>query len=71
MKTTTCRGRRIVGQGLAGMVAMMTALIFRGLSFAAGDKLRILRLLPGSTFPLPAFSLIEVDPPSYRLSMPR
>jgi len=52
MKTTTCRGRRAVGQVLAGMVVLMSALAIRGLSFAAGDEHRTLRLLPSPISPL-------------------
>jgi len=49
MKRTTCRDRRTAGQVLADMVAVVTTLVCRGLSFAGVDEHRTLRLLPSPT----------------------
>ena len=45
MKTVTYRGRIATGQVLAGLAALVTALIFTGLSFAGSEDHRTLRLL--------------------------
>ena len=45
MNRIACRGRITVGQALAGMVALVTVLLFTQPSFAGGDEYRTLRLL--------------------------
>ena len=45
MKTVACRGRITVGQALAGMVALLTVLLFTQPGLAGGGEHRTLRLL--------------------------